>query len=291
MMDVEVFKAESLNDLWFPSVDVNKFDMGQVTIVGGSSLFHGAPILALRVASRCVGMVYWAGGEGGKSTAEALKANLSSFIWIPREDLEKYIRKSDAVLVGPGLMRNSQENEGIVCDVEGRKTRELTLSIFRMLENRKIVVDGGSLQVIEVMDIPKGAVITPNRKEYEMLFKEVLSDDGSELIDQVVRKAKAYGITILHKGKVSVVSDGERVVKIEGGSLGMVKGGTGDVIAGLIVGLLAKNEPVIAVSAASFLVNMAAERLERRFGMLFNADDLVDEVSCVYGEMIGVKGY
>jgi NAD(P)H-hydrate epimerase len=287
MMDVvSDFDKRVFHDLWRPDLNSGKFSMGQVTIVGGSSLFHGAPILALRLASRCVGMVYWAAPETEKEVADILKAGLSSFIWVSRDDLKDYIKKSDAVLVGPGLMRNHRESDGVVCDIEGRRTRELTLSVFAMAREKKLVVDGGSLQVVEVDDIPKGAVITPNRKEYEMLFRETLSDDEGELVDQIMRKARAYSLTILHKGKVSVISNGEKVVKVYGGSLGMVKGGTGDVIAGLVVGLLAKNEVMVAVSAASFLVNLAAERLENRQGVMFNADDLALEVTRVYGEMM-----
>lgn len=285
-MRIERFEERQLSDLWRPIETTGKFNGGQVTIIGGSSLFHGAPILALKAASRCVGMVYWAASETEVGVANLLKASLASFIWIPREELDQYIKKSEAVLIGPGLMRNHRESEGVVCDGEGRSTRELTLSVFGMAREKRIVVDGGSLQVLEVEDLPRGAVITPNRKEYEMLFKERLSDDSEEIIEQISRKARAFGLIILHKGKVSVVSDGERTVVIEGGSLGLIKGGTGDVIAGLVVGLLAKNEPILAVSAASFLVNTAAEKLEKAMGVMFNADDLVDELFKIYGEVV-----
>jgi hydroxyethylthiazole kinase-like uncharacterized protein yjeF len=284
IMNMERFDERWLNNLWRPTETTGKFNGGQVTIVGGSSLFHGAPILALKAASRCVGMVYLATPESDKGVAEQLKASLSSFIWIPREELGQYLAKSNAVLVGPGLMRNHNESDGIVCDNVGRLTREISLEVFEKCGKSKVVVDGGSLQVLEVEDIPKGTIITPNRKEYEMLFREKLSDETSEIVDQVSRKAKAFGLTILHKGRMSVVSDGERTITIEGGSMGMIKGGTGDVIAGLVVGLLAKNEPMLAVSVASYLTNSAAEGLEKERGTMFNADDLAERVAEVFGE-------
>jgi len=285
-MQAEKLEERYLKDLWRPREGVSKFDSGQVVIIGGSSLFHGAPLLALKTASRCVGMVYLATPEADQGVAEKIKAGLSSFIWVPRQDLADYIKKSDAVLIGPGLMRNHKELDGVVCDQSGRETRELSLSVFKNVGNKKLVVDGGSLQVVDIGEIPRGAVITPNRKEYEMLFREKVSDDTDEIVDQVSRKARAYGMVILHKGRVSVVSDGTKTILVEGGSWGLAKGGVGDTMAGLLVGLLAKNEPVLAAAVTCFLVNLAAERLEKERGTMFNADDLTLEIALVFGELL-----
>ncbi len=65
----------------------------------------------------------------------------------------------------------------------------------------------------------------------------------------------------------------------------MVKGGVGDVVAGLTVGFLAKNEPLFSVCAASYLCKKAAERLAAKRGFMFNSDDLVDETAKVFGEL------
>lgn len=285
-MEVETFKEAWLSDLWRPEENTGKFDGGQITIIGGSKLFHGAPILALQAASRCVSMVYFSSPLEDQGIAEKIKAEISSFIYVPREEVDSYIAKSQAALIGPGLMRNHFEEEGFVCDNEGRETRDLTLRLLESHKDKKWVVDGGSLQVIDVRDLPPGAVITPNRKEYEMLFDEKLSEDLEDLTEQIYRKAKAYGIIIVHKGEVSVVSDGRRVVKITGGARGVGKGGTGDVIAGLTVGLLAKNETILAASCASYLVKKAAEKLSQTQDFMFNSDDLAVRVARVYSETI-----
>ena len=120
---MEKFDKSWLTKLWRPSDADNKFGAGQVTIIGGNSLFHGAPILALKAASRLVSMVYFATPEADRTVVESLKAGLGSFIWVPFDQLTEYVAKSDAVLIGPGMMRNRVEGEGLVIDEAGKESR------------------------------------------------------------------------------------------------------------------------------------------------------------------------
>lgn len=285
-MEYGLFEEKDLKKLWMPTDEVRKFEGGQVTIVGGSSLFHGAPILALKVASRIVSMVYFASPESDKEVVYKIKADLGSFIWVPREEVGEYIEKSDAALIGPGMMRNGKEKHGFSCDDTGKETRDLTLELLRKYPNKKWVIDGGSLQVIKAQDVPKKAVITPNNKEYKMLFGEEIRENLTERIDQLAKKAKDFGITILNKEVESVVTDGKSAMVIKGGNAGLIRGATGDILAGLTVGFLAKSEPVVAAAGASYLVKKAAEALASRYGLMFNGDDVADKVREVYGEAI-----
>ncbi|MEK7525238.1 MAG: NAD(P)H-hydrate dehydratase [Patescibacteria group bacterium] len=283
-MGKETFAKSWLTKLWRPSDADNKFGAGQVMIVGGSSLFHGAPILALKAASRLVSMVYFATPEADHTIAEKLKAGLGSFIWVPFDQLSDYVAKSDAVLIGPGMMRNRVEGEGLVIDEAGKESRQVTLAVVTKYPAQKYVIDGGALQVMAANELPRGAIITPNRKEFAMLFGEELSA-GKE-VEQLSRAAKKYRVVIAHKAPTSIVTDGERVVSIEGGNPGLVKGGVGDVVAGLAVGLAAKNEAILAAASAIYLTKRAADRLDDRVGFMYNADDLADEVGRVYREEV-----
>lgn len=263
----------------------DKYSGGQVTIVGGSRLFHGAPILALRAASRMVSMVYLVSPSEDETVVSRIKASLGSFVWVPREEVESYIEKSEAILIGSGLMRSHESKSEFVCDDEGLRTRELTIGLIEKYPNKKWLLDGGSLQVIELTDIPKGAVITPNHREFEMLFGEKLKESLEGRTEQVERLAKDFRIVILTKDAISVASDGETTYIIEGGNDGLIKGGVGDVIAGVTLGFMAKNDPLFAVAAASLVVKKAAERLAVDKGQMFNADDLVDMVPMAFKEL------
>lgn len=259
---------------------------GGVTIIGGSKLFHGAPLMALKAASRIVSMVYFSTPDEDKDLAERLKTSLFNFIWVPYDDIESYISKSDAVLIGPGMMRSHINEHGFVCDDEGKKTRELALKLFKSSPDARWVVDGGALQVVKISDLPKGSVISPNRKEFSMLFGVEMESDFDKRAEQIFNLAGKFNLTILTKDEVSVVSDGGKTVKIYGGNEGLVKGATGDLIAGLLTGFMAKDDPVFSAAAASYLTKKAAEKLAETRGLMFNSDDVVDMVPQVYGEIV-----
>ena len=272
------FTGADLKKLWKPRDDSSGEENGQVTIIGGSELFHGAPILALKAATRIVDMVFFASPEPSLGEiASKIKASLGSFIWIPFEETDEYIKKSDAVLIGPGLMRfhsekSKPEKRASECDEVCRKTKEITKNFLLRFPDKKWVIDGGSLQVMEPGWIPQKAILTPNVKEYEMLF------GGQFTIDNLKLNAEKYKCIIVHKGPTAYVTDGETTYEIPGGNAGLTKGGVGDTLAGMTVGLLAKNEPLLAACAASLAVKKTAEELYKKVRFNYNADDLAERV-------------
>lgn len=278
----EKFKSKYLENLYKPALDSSGEDNGQLTIIGGSSLFHGAPMLALKVASRIVDMVFFATPEKSVGyIAENAKSTLMSFIWVPWEEVEDYIKKSDCVLIGPGFMRYSSEKvpEGkrnYKGDEEAKKTREITKKLLTKYKDKKWVIDAGSLQVMDPKWIPKGAILTPNEKEYESLF-------GKSDINEV---AKKYKCIIVKKGPKTITCSNEGCFKVEGGNPGMTKGGTGDVLAGLTAALYTKNDSLLAASSASLIAKSSADELFKRVGVNYNAEDLAEIIPEVMHRLI-----
>lgn len=262
------FTQKDLQKLWRPKEDSSGEENGQVTIIGGSRLFHGAPMLAVKAASRLVDMVFF----GSPERELKMVAKLNSFIWIPWEEVDKYIAKSEAVLIGPGFMRfrseGSTKDERIACDEECQKSKEITKSFLTRFSDKQWVIDGGSLQVMAKEWIPKNAILTPNKREYEMLFGK--SDMGES--------AKKNKCIIVYKGPAAYVTDGETTYEITGGNAGLTKGGTGDVLAGVIVGLAAKNLPLLAAVAGAFLVKHTADKLFAANSYWYNADDVAEKL-------------
>lgn len=288
---MEEFKEEDLRRLLKPAVNSSKEDNGKVTVIGGSSLFHGAPILALKTASRIVDMVFFSSPEPsvGK-VAERIKSRLGAFIWVPFDEIGEYIQKSDAVLIGPGLMRYHKKipnskfpaspaggqipNKFQIIksqilnklDRVGQQTKKITETLLQQFPQKQWVIDAGSLQVMEAKYIPPGAILTPNKREFQMLFgtKAVCYDNtyhhSEEKLGEMIReKARKYNCVVVLKGVKTFVCSPEKCVVVTGGNAGLTKGGTGDVLAGLTVGLAAKNEPFLAACAASFILKKAAE--------------------------------
>ena len=266
------FDPKDLSKLYKPDNNSTKTENGQVTVIAGSKLFHGPPLMILKVASRLVDMVFLASPEPSVGrTAENLKSQLSSFIWTPWADLESYIEKSDACLIGPGLMRyggDSGQGTGDRLDTEGEKTKEITERLLKKFKNKKWVIDGGSLQVMDAEWIPEGAILTPNQKEYQILFKNMDIESAS----------KKYKCVIVLKGAVTIVSSQNKTVEVYGGNAGLTKGGTGDVEAGLTTALLAKNDPFLAATVGSYITKLAADNLFKKVGFEYNSDDLANEI-------------
>jgi len=272
---MKTFGKSDLNKLYKPASASSGEDNGQVTIIGGSKLFHGAPLLSLKVASRIVDMVFFASPEPSVGeVAQRIKSDLFSFIWVPWGEVAQYVEKSDAVLIGPGLMRYKKESQNSNIktqnlDQEGKKTRRITEKLLKKFPNKKWVIDAGSLQVMDADWIPNQAVLTPNKKELEILFGK-----NKKLQSQ----AKKYNCTIVAKGPETIVFSPEEYIKIQGGNPGLTKGGTGDVLAGLTLALLAKNNPPLASCAASYVLKNAADELYKKVKTFYNADDLADNI-------------
>lgn len=292
---MKTFDVSELIKLYKPAWDSEGEDNGSVTIVGGSSLFHGAPILALKTASRVVDMVFFASPEPSLSAVVSkLKASLSSFIWVPWKEVEAYIEKSDATLIGPGFMRyarelnikNNELRDGSY-DEEGNMTREITKRLLKKHPTKKWVIDAGSLQTMEPDWIPEKAIITPNAKEYQMLFgsktqgvkSSMYENHSASYMLHATSTAKKYNCIIVAKGPETVVCSPEECVSIKGGNPGLTKGGSGDVLAGLTVALLAKNDPFLAACAASYIIKTVADELYKKVGVNYNSDDLADAIS------------
>lgn len=255
---------------------------GQVTVIGGSSLFHGAPLFSLKVASRIVDMVFFASPEPGfKEVSDRLKSELLSFIWVPWEEVHDYIQKSDSVLIGPGFMRYRTEKDEREfpdgTDEASEFTMKITNDLLKKFPDKKWVIDAGSLQVMGADMIPKNSILTPNKREYERLFSGMDVSEASE----------KYECTIILKGIKDIVSSKGNTVEIEGGNAGLSKGGTGDTLAGLVAALYAKNDAFISATSASYILKKSGDELYKKVGSNFNADDLSDKVPEILHGLLG----
>ena len=267
---MEKFNEDLIKGLFRPE---GKSKNGQITIIGGSTLFHGAPLLALTTASKVVDMTFFSSPEPTlESVASQLKSKLFSFIWVPWEEVDDYVEKSDAALIGPGFMRYRTEKnehtnpEGV--DAASEFTREVTYRMLDKFPDKKWVIDAGALQVITKDRIPKNAILTPNTREYETLFGDM----------DVVEASKVYDCTIVLKHVTDIICSKGKSVVVDGGNAGMAKGGTGDTMAGLAASLFAKNDAFLSAAAASFINKKAADELFKIQGPFFSAEDLANTI-------------
>lgn len=262
-MDQDI--QEIINSLWQPDPKSHKGQNGKVMIIGGSKLFHAASLWALETASYLVDMVFYSSLKENNEIVQKIKTKWRNGIVVAREGLENYINEADVILIGPGMERT-------------KETKELTHHLLTKYPNKKWVIDAGALQELELNDIPRNAILTPHHQEWKLLTEKAECEDPQVFI-------KKYPCTILLKGPEDLVYSKEKCVTVPGGNAGMTKGGTGDVLAGLVAGLYAKNNAFASAVAASYLNKKAGEKLYAKYGYLFNATDLMEEVRKVYKEL------
>jgi len=253
-----------------------KGDNGIVLVVGGSYVYHGAPILSSIAALRCgTDLVYTSVPKINVTPTRAISPNL---IVIPLVD-QKLTRGAVTKLLGAlphnlnsatiGMGLAIQDKNALIYFVKSLLDRDVRLSL-----------DASAL-IPEVLPLlaNKNVVVTPHAGEFKRLFGESPSNSKSERIKTVEKNAKTYGITVLLKGAMDVISNGTTTYLYEKKIPAMTVGGTGDVLSGLVAGILSKNRNALeSAAAATFINGLAGKAVQKKLGLHMTSTDLLDEI-------------
>jgi hydroxyethylthiazole kinase-like uncharacterized protein yjeF len=257
----------------------DKFARGTAVVIGGSPRTPGAVLLAGQAALRMgAGRLQIATASEvavavGVAVPEALVASLRSdqdggLRWSDTPDLAAILHEAQAVLIGPGMLNES-------CS-------EIVAGVLRCISNEALLVlDARALDSLaEMADdvIPRGRlVLTPNRQELRRLAgcEEERDGDAADGIS-ACRVAQEYGAVVSCFGQVT---SSDHSWKMGAGPPGLGTSGSGDVLAGLVVGAAARcGDAAQAACWATVTHAASAASLERRFGRLsFLARELVAE--------------
>lgn len=259
--------TRQLNKLYKPSPDSHKGQNGKLLLIGGSKLFHAASLWALKTASFIVDLVHYASTEENNQIVKEIKKQFQDGIVISRAEIDDYIKEDDCILIGPGMERDSE-------------TRNLTEKLLNKYPQKKWVIDAGALQILDKKWIPKKAILTPHRREFEQLFETSVN------LSNVGQMAKKYDCILLVKGEKDIICSSDTCQIITGGNPGMTKGGTGDVLAGLTASFYCKNEAFLSAVCASYINKKAGDELFKRVGYFFNASNLTAEIPRVMKKLI-----
>jgi len=251
--------------LWlsqFPKADShsNKYTRGSAIIIGGYPLTGAARLSAMAAARIGAGLTTVIVPEVAFSIYASALTSVIVRPYKTSVDFEKLIsdKRNSAYLIGPGAGVN-------------KETRQHTLSLLKT--GKPVVLDADAISVFEddlasLKNAIKGnCVLTPHEGEFNRLFK--LSKDR---VKSAKNAALEIGAVILLKGSETIVAtpDG-RAVSNRNAPASLATGGSGDVLAGMITGLLAQGmEPYFAASAATWLHGEAAHE----FGAGLLAEDL-----------------
>jgi ADP-dependent NAD(P)H-hydrate dehydratase len=259
---IERVTPELLHAWGLPRPGDSKYGRGEVNVIGGSMSSPGAVILAGMAALR-VGagrLTLAVDGEVAASVAVAMPE--SAVIHLDSLDAAA---DADATLFGPGLD-------------DATLTAELLRALAASVTDQIIVLDAFALGVLADVDVSgwRGRlVLTPNKVEAALLLG--IDEDSLDLETDIARIALKYGAVVSCYG---IVSDGERVLRIDEGGAGLGTSGSGDVLAGAITGLAARGaSPLQAAVIGTWAHAAAGDRLEHRIAPVgFLARELVDEL-------------
>ncbi len=260
----------------------NKGTFGRVLCVCGSETMSGAAYLCAKAAYRTgAGLVEILTPEANRIILATLlpEAIITTYSSAAPElsVIREAKKRADAIVIGCGL-GTSLESKKVLCSVLSETSVPC-------------VVDADALNIIarddDLFSLLNGKIITPHPAEMSRLLGGA---DIEYLLDNAEKTAfdfaNAHGCVCVLKTHETIVSDGsERVFRNNCGNSGMATGGSGDVLAGIIGGILAqmKNDPSADLTLAATLGvyihalagDCAAKRLGERSMM---AGDIIDSL-------------
>ena len=263
----------------------HKGDFGRVLLVCGSVGFTGAAALAARAALRTgAGLITVA---TPRQVWPIVAAKLDEPMVMPMAEdkagrlslqavpaLVQLLAKADACLIGPGLGR-SGELDALVAALVGEARCPVVLD-----------ADGINAMAGHIDRLREAAcplILTPHDGEFLRLSPSAALPpaDFDTRADRAMMLARRLGAVVLLKGYRTAITDGKRLYRNETGNPGMATGGSGDVLAGMLVSLLGQGlAPLEAAAAAAWLHGAAGDRCaaERgEYGM--TPSDLIDAAS------------
>lgn len=265
MTEMILNHQQVLNLLPDRKADAHKGDFGKVLLLCGSVGYTGAAYLAAMGALRSgTGLVYL-GVPESIYAIEATKCNEAIVFPLAEEKgmlcrkalprIMELLPKMDAVLIGCGLGQSQGTLE--------------VLSAVLEYAQCPVVVDADGINLISKhTDLLRGrkaqTVLTPHDGEFARLTGSLPGQDRTKT---AVDAAKDLGCVMLLKGHETRVSDGTVCYRNTTGNPGMAVGGSGDLLAGIIVSLIVQGlPPVTAAAVGAWLHGAAGDQCAKELG-------------------------
>ena len=231
--DFEMIDTELIKSIYKPrSPFSHKGTFGNAAIISGSYGMMGAAVLASLACMRSgVGKLTNYVPKCGyqilqTSVPEAMAFVAGEEFILSAEGVEKF----DAVGIGPGIGKYPNH-------------KKLLADIFAAVDT-PMVIDADALNVLSenkelLQSIPPFSILTPHPKEFERLFGKTEND--FERLQLVLEKSRTLNIYIVLKGHYTFITTPEGIGYFNStGNAGMATAGSGDVLTGIITGLLAQ---------------------------------------------------
>lgn len=239
--------------------DSNKGTFGKILNISGSKNYTGAAYLsslaALKIGAGYVTLAC------PKSISSIIATMLPEITFLPLEETNiGSISRNNSI---PDLYTYNVLSLG--CGITtNEETREFAFKIINELNrNQKVIIDADGINILanHKGEISlKNAVITPHPKELSRLLNVSVEEIITNREKYARITSQTYECITVLKGHNSIVTNGEKILKNKSGSSALAKAGTGDVLTGIIAGLLAQNmKPFDAAILGTFLHGLAGD--------------------------------
>ncbi|MCH5266587.1 MAG: NAD(P)H-hydrate dehydratase, partial [Lachnospiraceae bacterium] len=253
----------------------HKGTFGRVLVAAGSETMSGACYLAAKAAyAMGAGLVRVVSTGNNR---EILLSSLPEILFSEREEIADVLDWADAIVLGPGL--------GLAKEAE-----EL---VRYVVENSPVptVIDGDGIRLCRNITntLTDNFILTPHVKEMSYLTGKSVSELGQDILGTTREAASEWGCIIAQKDARTAVSDGGECYLNVSGNNGMATGGSGDVLAGMIGGLLGQQlEPFAAAKLGVYLHGLAGDAMaEEKSVYSLMASDIITGISRVLGNQGG----
>lgn len=256
----------------------HKGNYGKACIVGGSFGKMGAAVLAAKAALRAgAGITYTIAPRCGYEILQTASPE-AMFRMGGIEEIQNFDVEEDYRMgIGPG-MGTSKETSGAFLD-------------FLVRYKKPLILDADALNIMAAEKdacslIPANSILTPHPVEFTRLFGT--ANSSYEMLDMAKQKAQELNCCIVLKGHYTqVVTPGQTVYYNVTGNAGMAKGGSGDVLLGVITALLAQQytpeeAAIMGVWIHGRAGDLAAEKYSKE-AML--ATDIIDHLGEVFHDL------
>ena len=281
---MKVLEKEDIKCL-FPRRDENshKGNFGYVGIMGGCIEYSGAVKLANLSSSSLVSgcgvvrliipkeievsvMPYLL-----EQTLFSIKSKNGHMLF-DKNVIEKALGKLKALAIGIGW-GESIDNEKI-------------LKYILETKDIPIVIDADGLNTLAKMDksiLNKTnckVILTPHLKEFSRISGYSLEEIENNKEKLATDFAKNYNVILLLKGHTTIITDGEETYLVKRGCPGMATAGSGDVLSGILVGILGYNKPnVLTIAGGAYLAGLAGELAEKNLNDIsMRASDTISKI-------------
>ncbi len=279
-----IYDRNDLERLPARTQDSNKGTYGNVLVFAGSDNMSGAAYFSAKAAYRMgAGLVRVMTVKSNKEAIQSLlpEAVLCFYDEVSKEELADYVKRAGVIIMGPGLST-------------GKAAAKILYEIFALLSKedgegkaeKQVILDADALNIIardDRKDLLKNCIITPHLGEMARLAGSTVREIKERLILTARDFSEKYHCICVLKDARSVVSDGTQVYLNVSGNSGMSTAGSGDVLTGVIAGLLAGGmERFPGAVLGTYIHGLAGDCAKERLGEYFmKADDITDSIKNV----------